>query len=74
VLACAERRIPVIAVENPCLLSVTAAALDLEVIHATSYSEAAGLLLALREGISPLALQRPLASLRHGMNERFPRP
>ena len=74
VLACAERRIPVIAVENPCLLSVTAAALDLEVIHAASYSEAAGLLLALREGISPLALQRPLAPLRQGMNERFPRP
>jgi hypothetical protein len=53
---------------------VTAAALDLEVIHAASYSEAAGLLLALREGISPLALQRPLASLRHGMNGRLPRP
>jgi len=72
VLACAERRIPVIAVENPCLLPVTAAALDLEVIPAASYSEAAGLLLALREGISPAALQRPLASLRQGLDVQVP--
>ena len=72
VLACAERRIPVIAVENPCLLPVTAAALDLEVIPATSYSEAAGLLLALREGISPAALQRPLASLSYGLDAQVP--
>ena len=63
VLACAERGIPVIAVDNPCLLAVSAAALGLEVIPAASYSEAAGLLLALREGISPAALRRPLAAL-----------
>jgi hypothetical protein len=30
------------------------------VLNASSYSEAAGLLLALREGISPAALRRPL--------------
>jgi hypothetical protein len=64
VLACAERGIPVIAVDNPCLLEVTAEALGLEVIAASSYSEAAGLVLALREGIAPEALRRPLPPLR----------
>ena len=63
VLACAERGIPVIAVDNPCLLQVGAAALDLAVLAAASYSEAAGLLVALREGLSPTALGRPLPSL-----------
>ncbi len=63
VLACAERGIPVIAVDNPCLLNVTAEALGLEVLPAASYSEAAGLVLALREGIAPVALQRPLLPL-----------
>lgn len=63
VLACAERGIPVIAVDNPCLLSVSAEALELEVLPAASYSEAAGLVLALREGIAPAALRRPLSSL-----------
>ena len=59
VLAAVERGIPVIAVHNPCLLQVDAHALGLEVLNAASYSEAAGLLLALREGISPAALRRP---------------
>ena len=63
VLACAERGIPVIAVDNPCLLNVSAEALGLEVLPAASYSEAAGLVLALREGIAPVALRRPLPSL-----------
>ena len=63
VLACAERGIPVIAVDNPCLLNVTAESLGLEVLPAASYSEAAGLVLALREGIAPAALRRPLPSL-----------
>ena len=63
VLACAERGIPVIAVDNPCLLNVNAEALGLEVLPASSYSEAAGLVLALREGLAPAALRRPLASL-----------
>jgi hypothetical protein len=63
VLACAERGIPVIAVDNPCLLNVTAPSLGLEVLPAASYSEAAGLVLALREGIAPAALQRPLPAL-----------
>ena len=63
VLACAERGIPVIAVHNPCVLNVSAAALGLEVLAAESYAAAAGLLVALREGISPSALVRPLQRL-----------
>ena len=63
VLACAERGVPLIAVANPCLLEVTAAALGLPALAASSYGEAAGLVLALREGISPAALTRPLAPL-----------
>jgi hypothetical protein len=63
VLACAERGIPVIAVHNPCVLAVTAEALGLEVLKAGSYAEAAGLVVALREGISLAALERPLARL-----------
>jgi hypothetical protein len=63
VLACSERGVRVIAVHNPCLLQVNAAALGLEVLPARSYSEAAGLVLALREGIAPAALQRPLPPL-----------
>jgi len=64
VLACAERGIPVIAVDNPCLLEVNAEALGLEVLKAGSYPEAAGLVLALREGLAPAALGRPLPALR----------
>ena len=60
VLACAERGVPLIAVQNSCLLQVSAAALGLEVLAAASYAEAAGLVLALREGIDPAALRRPL--------------
>lgn len=63
VLACAERGVPLIAVENPCVLQVDGAALGLEVLPARSYSEAAGLVLALREGICPTALSRPLPPL-----------
>ena len=63
VLACAERGIPLIAVDNPSVLAVSAEALGLEVLPAASYAEAAGHLLALREGIAPAALQRPLARL-----------
>jgi len=60
VLAAAERGIPVITVHNSCLLQVDAEALGLSVLPARSYGEAAGLVLALREGISPAALRRPL--------------
>jgi hypothetical protein len=65
VLACVERGIPVISVANPSLLTVTSEVLGLSsgVLQASSYCEAAGLLVALREGISPAALGRPLPPL-----------
>ena len=65
VLACLERNVPLITVANPSLLSVTAEALGLEtpLLKANSYAEAAGLLLALREGLSPASLRRPLPAL-----------
>jgi hypothetical protein len=64
VLACASRGVPLIAVEgNPCLLQVGGEALGLPVLPAISFVEAAGLVLALREGIDPVALSRPLPSL-----------
>jgi hypothetical protein len=67
VLACAERGVPLIAVTgNPCLLEVTAAALGLTVLSAGSYAEAAGLVLALREGLDPISLRRPLPPLSAG--------
>jgi len=65
VLACIERGVPLITVANPSLLDVSAAALGLHsgVLRASSYLEAAGLLMALREGIAPEALRRPLVGL-----------
>ena len=65
VLACLERNVPLITVENPSVLSVTAEALGLEtpLLKANSYAEAAGLVLALREGLSPASLSRPLPAL-----------
>ncbi|MEO1001822.1 MAG: DUF3326 domain-containing protein [Cyanobacteria bacterium J06638_7] len=68
VLASVERGVPLIAVDNPCLLQVTAEALALEqdgavVLNASSYAEAAGLVLALREGLAPASLRRPFAGL-----------
>jgi hypothetical protein len=67
VLACAARGVPLIAVEgNPCLLQVGGDALGLSVLPAAGYGEAAGLVLALREGIDPGALRRPLTALGGG--------
>ncbi len=65
VLACVERGVPVISVANPSLLSVTSEALGLSsgLVQASSYAEAAGLLVALREGLSPASLGRPLPAL-----------
>ncbi|MFN7898974.1 MAG: DUF3326 domain-containing protein [Synechococcaceae cyanobacterium] len=64
VLACAARGVPLIAVaSNRCLLQVDGAALGLKVLEAASYAEAAGLVLALREGLDPACLRRPLARL-----------
>ncbi len=65
VLACIERGVPLITVQNSGVLTVTPAALGLDpsVLRASSYAEAAGLVLALREGIMPSALTRPLPAL-----------
>ena len=65
VLACIERGVPLIAVANPSLLQVTAEALGIasSVMSASSYAEAAGFVMALREGLSPAALQRPLSPM-----------
>ena len=66
VLACLERDVPVIAVSNPGVLSVSAEALGVgrQVLKAGSYAEAAGLLVALREGIAIPSLGRPFPALR----------
>ena len=66
VLACLERDVPVIAVSNPGVLSVSAEALGVgrQVLKAGSYAEAAGLLVALREGIAIPSLRRPFPALR----------
>ncbi len=73
VMACMERNIPVVAVSNPCVLSVNAKSLGLDlsneggnefkVIHASNYVEAAGILLSLREGINLSSLKRPIQSI-----------
>ena len=67
VLACLERNVPLITVANPSLLSVTAEALGLELplLKANGYAEAAGLVLALREGLNPASISRPLPGLEH---------
>lgn len=66
VLACLERNVPVIAVSNPSVLQVSSQSLGLEdrVIAAASYAEAAGLVLAMREGVALPSLQRPLLPLK----------
>lgn len=68
VLACVERGVPLIAVQNRSVLRVSAEVLGLAeagatVLNANSYAEAAGWITALREGISPAALQRPITRL-----------
>jgi hypothetical protein len=68
VLCAVDRGIPVIAVAaNETILDVSRTALGIEngVIEARSYAEAAGLLLALRRGISIDSITRPLKTLRH---------
>jgi hypothetical protein len=68
VLCAVDRGIPVIAVTaNETILSVDRTALGIAdaVIEARSYAEAAGLLLALRHGISPDSITRLLETKRH---------
>ena len=65
VLSCLEYGLPLIMVKNPSLLQVTPEALGVcgHYLYASSYAEAAGFLLALRQGIALEALQRPLSPL-----------
>jgi hypothetical protein len=65
-LAAEWNGIPLIAVrENACVLDVGNDKLGMRNVHEVdSYPEAAGLLLALREGIAPSALRRPLQTAR----------
>ena len=70
VLACLEKEIPLIAVSNPGVLNVSSKALDIEnsinsssckkVVSVRNYSEAAGIVMALREGINISSLTRPV--------------
>ncbi|WP_244279873.1 DUF3326 domain-containing protein [Synechococcus sp. UW179A] len=65
VLASLERGVPVIAVNNPGVLSVSAEALGCgnQILKASSYAEAAGLVTAMREGIATASLVRPLPAM-----------
>ena len=72
-MACLEKKIPLILVSNPSLLNVNSDSLGLErssginqripISHARNYVEAAGLLMALREGIAKDSLYRPIKNL-----------
>jgi CBS domain-containing protein len=64
VLHAVRHGIPVIAVRgNHTILDVTAAALGIDVVEVENYAEAAGVVVALREGIGVGRLLRPLATL-----------
>ncbi|MGE5707056.1 MAG: DUF3326 domain-containing protein [Bacteroidota bacterium] len=59
--ACKRSGIPMLAVrENETVLSVPPEALGMEAIAVSSYLEAAGVILAMKEGISLASLRRPL--------------
>jgi hypothetical protein len=61
--------LPIVAVrENRTIMGVPAAKMGFDnVIEVDNYCEAAGVLLALREGISLPSVRRPLPTMRHGM-------
>lgn len=62
--ACQRKKIPMLAVrENETVLSVHPEALGMEAIVVSSYLEAAGVILAMKEGISLASLRRPLAGV-----------
>ena len=65
VLACIERGIPVIAVKNKSILNVDSEKLNYSnIVEVNNYFEAAGILLAIREGIALKSLQRPIDSFK----------
>jgi len=63
--------IPIVAVhENRTVMAVPGSKLGFDqVIEVSNYFEAAGVLLALRNGISLASVRRPLPTLRHGMGQ-----
>ncbi len=68
-----KHQIPIIAVEdNRTVMGVTQEKIGLDnVLHARSYAEAAGLLLALRHGIAPGSFTRPLPTMRYRKSELY---
>jgi hypothetical protein len=64
--------LPIVAVrENKSIMGVSAAQLGFDnVIEVDNYLEAAGVLLAIRQGISLDTVRRPLPTLRHGMGQK----
>nr|YP_002048868.1 hypothetical protein PCC_0208 [Paulinella chromatophora]ACB42658.1 hypothetical protein PCC_0208 [Paulinella chromatophora] len=66
VLASVERGIPIITVhDNSCILNVGSYDLDVKTLNTKNYAEAAGLVLALREGIAFESLCRPINQLNY---------
>jgi hypothetical protein len=65
-LSAQQWRVPVIAVQdNHTILEVTAAKLGLNAVEVSSYAEAAGVILALKRGLSLESLTRPLKTIRY---------
>jgi hypothetical protein len=66
VLSAQQWGVPVIAVQdNRTILEVTADKLGLNVVEVSSYAEAAGVILALKRGLSLESLTRPLRTIRY---------
>jgi hypothetical protein len=70
VLQAQKYRIPVLAVrDNSTILDVTQTKMQLDnVIEVSNYAEAAGIILALKEGIHLEAISRPLDTLRYSIH------
>jgi uncharacterized protein DUF3326 len=71
VLSTRKYKIPVIAVrENETILNITQSKVRLNnVVEVNNYAEAAGIILALKKGISLEGISRPLRTLRHSVEE-----
>ena len=64
VLACIERGLNIIAVKNENVLNLDNQNLNYpKLIEVDNYFEAAGLILAMREGINPKSIRRPLENI-----------
>ena len=66
VLACMERDLNIISVKNKGVLNVSSKWFDYEkLLQVDNYLEAAGLLIAIREGINYKSIKRPLKSIKN---------